>query len=316
MRKTFIVIILFVIVVLGIALWWRNGLLPVNSKETAQKSFVIPKGSAVRAIGNDLKEEGLIRDPVVFFIYIKMNNLDRDIQAGSYKLSASMDLSEIMDTLRHGSVDVWVTVPEGYRAAEIAEVLEKNIGTYEESWVDALEAEEGYLFPDTYLIPKDAGVAQVIAIMKQTFNARIESVGLSTQDSDLHEIVTIASLIEREALRDDEKEMISSVIANRLADGMSLDIDATLQYIKGKNSQGKWWSVPTAADKALNSPYNTYRNPGIPPGPIANPGIEAIKAAASPAESDYYFYIHDLKGNVHFAKTLEEHNRNIQTYLN
>lgn len=316
MRKSLVVIVLLIVVVLGITLWWRNGLQAVDSKDTTEKSFVIPKGSAVRAIGNDLKEAGLIRDPVVFFIYIKMNNLDRDIQAGSYKLSAAMDLTEIMDTLRHGSVDVWVTVPEGYRAAEIADVLKNNVGTYDESWVETLEEEEGYLFPDTYLIPKDADIATVISIMKNTFNARIEEIGLTPDDPDLHRIVTVASLIEREALRDDEKAVIASVISNRLADGMSLDIDATLQYIKGKDASGKWWVVPTGADKALNSPYNTYRNPGIPPGPIANPGIEAIKAAVSPAASDYYFYIHDPDGNVHFAKTLEEHNRNIERYLN
>lgn len=316
MRKTLVVLILAIVLFAGIALWWRNGLTAVDPRDTAEKSFVIPKGSAVRAIGNDLKEQGLIRDPVVFFIYTRMNNLDREIQAGSYKLSASMSLEQIMDTLRHGSVDVWVTVPEGYRAAEIAEVLEKNVGTYNDSWVEALEAEEGYLFPDTYLIPKDAAVTTIISIMKNTFNTKIQSLGIAPEDPDLPRIVTIASLIEREALRDDEKSMISSVIANRIRDGMSLDIDATLQYIKGKDIKGKWWSVPTPDDKALNSAYNTYRNAGVPPGPIANPGLEAIKAAASPAKSEYYFYIHDPKGNVHFAKTLAEHNRNIENYLN
>ncbi len=316
MRKSLIVIILLVVIVLGVVLWWRNGIQSVDKTDQSEKSFVIPKGSAVREIGNNLKEADLIRDPVVFFIYIKMNNLDRDVQAGSYKLSRSMDLVKIMDTLSHGSVDAWVTIPEGFRAAQIADVLKENVSTYSDEWIAALEVEEGYLFPDTYLMPKDADVATVIGIMKRNFSAKIESIGLSSDDPDLREIVTIASLIEREALKDEEKKLIASVISNRLADGMSLDIDATLQYIKGKDANGKWWSVPTAADKALVSPYNTYRNPGIPPGPISNPGIEAIKAAVTPATSDYYFYIHDLKGNVHFSKTLEEHNENVNTYLN
>lgn len=316
MRKPLVVVILLIVIFIGVLLWWNNGLRAVDQKDETQKSFVIPKGTAVREIGNDLKEAGLIRDPVVFFIYIKMNNLDRAIQAGSYKLSPSMDLTKIMDTLRHGSVDIWITIPEGYRAAEIAEVLKANIGTYNDSWLASLEAEEGYLFPDTYLIPKDAEVTTVISIMKNTFNTRITDAGLDPADPKLHEIVTIASLIEREALKDEEKGLISSVIANRLSAGMALDIDATLQYIKGKDRNGKWWGIPTAADRALVSPYNTYRNPGIPPGPIANPGIEAIKAAANPQKSDYYFYIHDRQGNVHFAKTLEEHNRNVANYLN
>lgn len=316
MRKPVIVLILIIVIFIGIFLWWNNGLTAVDLKDTTKKSFVIPKGTAVRLIGNDLKEQGLIRDPVVFFIYIKMNNLDRDVQAGSYKLSPSMNLEKITKTLKSGSEDIWITIPEGYRATEIAEVLKANIGTYDDSWVSSLENEEGYLFPDTYLIPKDADVATIISIMKNTFNKRIEEIGLIGTSQKMNEIVTMASLIEREALRDGEKPMIASVITNRLNDGMALDIDATLQYIKGKDSSGKWWTVPRGVDKALNSSYNTYKNPGLPPGPIANPGIEAIKAAVNPAQSDYYFYIHDNNGNVHFAKTLSEHNQNIEKYLN
>jgi len=131
----------------------------------------------------------------------------------------------------------------------------------------------------------------------------------------MHRILTIASLIEREALVDEEKPLISSVIHNRLNSGMALDIDATLQYAKGKDSQGKWWSIPRSEDTSIDSPYNTYLNPGLPPGPIGNPGIGAIKAAVNPEESSFYFYIHDSTGEVHFAETLEEHNENIQKYL-
>jgi len=315
MRKILVLIIVFAVFFLIMGAWWKNGLSPVNSKDSTTYDFVIPKGSAVRVVGNKLKEQGLIKDPVVFFVYIKKNNLDKAIQAGSYKLSPSMDLPTVLKTLGSGSEDIWVTIPEGYRAAEIAEVLEKSLETYEPSWVDALELQEGYLFPDTYLIPKGADVETVISIMKNTFNEKVKSIGLSADDPDLKRVVIIASLIEREAIRDDEKKMISSVIANRLEDGMSLDIDATLQYIRGKDASGNWWPVPTGDDKALNSFYNTYKNPGIPPGPISNPGIEAIRAAANPASSDYYFYIHDMEGNVHFAKNLTEHNTNVNRYL-
>lgn len=316
MRKILIVIILAAIVSFITFLWWRNGVAAVNKKDSSQKVFVIPKGAAIRVIGNDLKEQGLIRDPVVFFIYIKKNNLEYKIQAGSYKLSPSMNLAQIMETINHGTIDTWVTIPEGYRSEEIAEVLEKEIPTFEASWVPTLKQEEGYLFPDTYLIPKDADIETVISIMKNNFYAKIESIGLSQTDPKLSEIVILASLIEREALRDDEKPMIASVLYNRLNDGMALDIDATLQYAKGKNSAGKWWEVPLGADRKIDSPYNTYLYPGTPPGPIANPGIEAISAAKDPASSDYFFYIHDPKGNVHFAKTLSEHNANIEKYLN
>lgn len=316
MRKLFIVIIIAVIIFAGVSLWWKNGLSAVSPKDTSQKVFVIPKGTAVRAIGNELKKEGLIKDPVVFFIYTKQNKLDQGIQAGSYKLSASMDLKKIMETIRVGTVDTWVTIPEGLRAEEIAEILEREIPTYEASWVETLKADEGYLFPDTYLVPKDADITTVVSIFKNNFYARIKDIGIKETDAKLNEIVILASLIEREALRDDEKTMIASVLYNRLNEGMALDIDATLQYAKGKSSNGKWWVVPMGVDRQIDSPYNTYKYSGIPPGPIANPGIEAIRAAKSPASSNYFFYIHDNDGDVHFSKNLEGHNQNIEKYLN
>ncbi len=316
MRKILTVAIIGIIIFGIFSLWWRNGLAAVNSKDISSKVFVIPKGAAVRTVGNELKTQGLIKDPVVFFIYIKQNKMDQAIQAGSYKLSPSMDLPKIMDTIMHGTVDTWVTIPEGLRSEEIAEILQHEIPTYEPSWVATLKAEEGYLFPDTYLIPKDADAASVVSILKGNFTKKIEEIGLSPEDPKLDEIVILASLIEREALRDDEKPLIASVIYNRLNDGMALDIDATLQYAKGKNATGKWWSVPMGIDRQIDSPYNTYKNAGTPPGAIANPGIEAIKAAKEPASSGYYYYIHDTKGNVHFSKTLSEHNQNIEKYLN
>ncbi len=316
MRKLVILAIIGLIIFGIVSLWWRNGISAVNPKDTGSKVFVIPKGEAVRNIGNALKKEGLIRDPVVFFIYLKQNNLDQGIQAGSYKLSPSMDLVKIMDTIGHGTVDIWVTIPEGLRSEEIAQILQKEIPTYSPDWVPTLKDEEGYLFPDTYLIPKDADVSTVISILKGNFSKRIGEIGLSMEDPKLSEIVILASLIEREALKDEEKPLIASVIYNRLENGMALDIDATLQYAKGKSARGKWWEVPTGTDRQVDSPYNTYKNPGTPPGPIANPGIEAIRAAKEPASSGYYYYIHDTKGNVHFARTLEEHNVNVQRYLN
>lgn len=315
MKKLWVVIVLVVLIGFIGFTWWNNGNSPVNAKDTTKKVFVIPKGAAVRIIGNSLKEQGLIKDPVVFFVYIKKNGLDKKIQAGSYKLSPSMSLSQIIDELRQGTVDVWITIPEGYRATEIAEVLKANIGTYNDNWIEPLEEQEGYLFPDTYLIPKDADIATIISILNNNFYSKIASVGLDRDSKNLSSIITMASLIEREALRDDEKPIIASVINNRLRNDMSLDIDATLQYVKGKNFKGEWWSVPTGGDKDINSPYNTYKNIGLPPGPIANPGFEAIRAAANPGKSDYYFYIHDESGKVHFARTLEEHNRNVEKYL-
>lgn len=312
MRK--IVLLGLVVLMFVVAyFWWRNGNAPVNTRDESEKVFVVERGSGVRAIANDLKEQGLIRDPIAFFILTKKEGSDTKIQAGDYKLSPSMNLSQILDELTHGTIDVWVTIPEGMRSEEVADILEKQIPSYQDSWRQVLIDNEGYLFPDTYLIPKETDISTVLSIFKSNFDKKIANAGL-TDNPNLENAVIIASLIEREAITDDEKPMIASVIANRLRQGMALDIDATLQYAKGKVGD-KWWTVPTAADKNINSPYNTYRNPGLPPGPIGNPGIEAIKAAVNPATSSYFFYIHDSSGKAHFAKTLEEHNANIAKYL-
>lgn len=312
MRKLVALTIVIILVAFGF-LWWSKGISPVNSKDKTEKVFVVEKGAGVRAIANNLKKEGLINDPVVFFLYIKKNASDKEIQAGSFKLSPSMNLEQVLDTLSHGTIDLWVTIPEGMRAEEVADILSKEIPSYDESWREQLVAQEGYLFPDTYLIPRDATIETVLSIFKNNFDNKISDAGL-TERSDLARIVNIASMVEREAITDEEKPMIASVISNRLRQDMALDIDATLQYAKGKVGN-KWWTVPTGTDRKIDSPYNTYEYPGLPPGPISNPGIEAIRAAANPANSTYFYYIHDNDGKVHFAKTLEQHQANINKYL-
>ncbi len=314
MRRLLLLGFVALVFLLGGFLWWNNGQQAVNADDQSSKLFVIPQGSNVREIGNNLKKEGLIKDPVVFFLYVKKEGLDTKIQAGDFRLSPSMDLATVLEQLQKGSLDIWVTIPEGKRAEEVAEILKENMPLYDDSWQAVLIENEGYLFPDTYLIPRDAVVDRVVSIMRNTFFEKVEELGLTESSPNLHTVVTMASLIERESRIDEEKPLIASVIQNRINDGMPLDIDATLQYIVGKK-EGKWWYPPTGEEKSINSLYNTYRNVGLPPGPICNPGIGAIKAALNPEESDYYFYIHDLTGKVHFAKTNSEHNANVSKYL-
>jgi UPF0755 protein len=298
----------------GFFIWWNKGSQPVDASDTSSKIFIIEPGSAVREIGNNLKAEGIIRDPVVFFLYIKKERLDTKLQAGDFRLSPSMSLSTIIDQLQHGSLDIWVTVPEGKRAEEVAEILQKVMPQYDDTWVEVLQANEGYLFPDTYLIPRDANADDVVAIMRNTFFVKVADLGLTAESSELNEIVTMASLIEREAKTNEEKPMVASVLHNRINDAMPLDIDATLQYISGPKN-GKWWYPPTGEERTIDSPYNTYRVVGLPPAPIASPGIESMRAAMNPATSEYYFYIHEPNGTVHFARTNAEHNRNVEKYL-
>ena len=306
---------LLTLIILGVLAfaYWSYGNKSASLADRSQKIFVIQKGASVREIGNSLKSEGLIKDPIIFFIYIKLKGQDRNIQAGDYRLSPSMNLETIIDELNHGTLDRWITVPEGYRAEEIADVLKKNIPSYKEEWRERLNEQEGYLFPDTYLVPKDADVDMVISLMRNNFNRKIQETGLTLEDDRLEQVIILASLIEREAKTHEEKPLISGILNNRLRIGMALQVDATIQYVKGR--PGAWWPQITPADyRSVDSPYNTYRSPGLPPGPIANPGIEAIHAALNPQTHSYYFYIH-AGGKIYPARTIEEHNVNVKTYL-
>ncbi len=315
MKKVFIVCILLVLVaIIGFG-WWNNGLSPVNPSEKTQKIFVVQKGSGIKQIAKDLKNEGLIRDHVVFYLLVKNLNLDQKIQAGTFRLSPSQSAETIAKNLTVGILDMWVTIPEGKRAEEIANILKETIPTYEVSWRETLIENEGYLFPDTYLIPKDASNTMIVSLLTNTFNQRYTTIKNKTNLSQA-ELVTLASLIEREAKFDADRGMISSVMHNRLDLGMKLDIDATVQYALGYDYVEKtWWRKNiTFADLQIASPYNTYRNASLPPTPIANPGLKALQAAANPVNTEYLFYFTDKSGKNRYSRTNEEHNAQIKKY--
>lgn len=310
-----IVILLLILIVIGftIKLWWTNGLSAVNSSDKSQKIFVIQQGESVRSLSNKLKKEGFIKDNIVFFLLVKKMGIENKIQAGDFRLSPSMTAYDVAQTLTHGTLDIWVTVPEGKRAEEVAEILKNKLPSYNSLWERQLINNEGYLFPDTYLIPKDTDVDFVISMMKNNFNNRV--VKLNIKPADLEKNVIIASLIEREAKFNNDRPLVSSVIHNRLGIGMALQIDATIQYALGYDYlQKTWWRVLKSNDLKINSPYNTYKNPGLPPSPICNPGLAVLEAAVNPANTNYLYYISDKTGHNHYAKTLEEHNANIQKY--
>lgn len=314
MRRSVLFVIVLVILALGFFFWWNNGQQAVNPQATSSKLFVIEQGSTIREIGNSLKKEKLIRDPVIFFLYVKKNNLDKKIQAGDFRLSPNMTLSKLVNQLQHGSLDIWVTVPEGKRADEVADILAEKMPNYSDDWRVQLRAHEGYLFPDTYLLPRDADIDSIISIMENTFYTKVADIGLSADSQNLNQVVTVASLLERETRHDDEKPVVASIIYNRLEIGMPLQIDATVQYALGTSND--WWKKDlTYDDLKMTSPYNTYVNNGLPPGPIANPGISSINGALNPAKSDYLYYLHDKNGTIHYAKTNREHDANIAKYL-
>jgi UPF0755 protein len=294
-------------------LWWKTGISPVNSANTESTIFVVQKGDGVKEISNRLHEKALIRSRIAFFLLVRQLGLDKKIEAGDFRLSQSMTAEEIAQNLTHGTLDIWITISEGKRATEVAEILKEKMHTYDSSWPKILIASEGYLFPDTYLIPKDAGIEMIINQMRANFDEKYATLDTTNTKLTKEEIVIIASLVEREAITNQEKPIIAGILLNRLNAGMALQVDATIQYAKGQNaSNKKWWEGVTIEEyKSVVSDYNTYLNAGLPPRPISNPGFEALRAAASPADTDYLYYLHDKDRQIRYAKTLKEHNANI-----
>lgn len=317
MKKFSFIIVFLVLIFGGVLAWWINGVSAVNPSDKTQKAFSVKRGDSVKIIANNLKSEGFIKDPVIFFLVVKQFGLDSKIQAGDFFLSPSQNTIDIAKSLQTGTYDVRIVIPEGIRAEEIADILKDRLDSYQESWRANLILHEGYLFPDTYSFAKDATIDQIISIMRDNFEQKYNQIPNKEKTRlSKEEIVIVASLVEREAKHAIDRPLVASVILNRYKIGMKLDIDATIQYALGYQKQEKrWWKKElTFADLELNSPYNTYRVAGLPPRPISNPGFEALNAVVNPAKTDYLFYISDKNGNNHYAKTNEEHEANKKKY--
>jgi len=321
-RGLVFILILAAIGVLAV-FWWAMGISAANPKNKTVQNFVVAKGAGIKEITLNLRSAGLIRDQVVFFLLVKRLGIEKNIQAGSFKLSPSLTAPEIAQKLTVGTEDVWLTIPEGWRAEEILEYLnDQKIDSG--NWTMAAELKtwktnEGIFFPDTYLVPKQISVTGVHDLMLKTFQGKFtdqlekdaRAEGLTKQ-----QVIILASLVEREARTDMNRAKVADVLLKRFKDGVSLDVDATVQYIVGKQPNGSWWKLDlTLEDLAIKSPFNTYKNAGLPPAPICNPGLSSIKAVIYPDKNPYYYYITDKQGVMHYAVTLQEHNQNIAKYL-
>ncbi len=313
--KLFFILSFIIIVSLGYFLWTISTQ-PVFKNKYSPISFSVEKGANLRDIATDLKNAGLIRSSYTFVLVTKLLGVDGSIQAGLFELSPSMDTLTIARRLTNSTTDIKVTIPEGKRAEEVAEILGTHIQSLSiDAITPSLIEYNGYLFPDTYNFAEGTTVDKILEVMRANFESKYQTI-INKTDLSKQEIVTIASLIEREARHDEDRALVSSVIHNRYSIGMKLDIDATIQYALGYNtSQKTWWKKGlTIQDLATNSPYNTYTNAGLPPTPISNPGLAALKASANPTVSDYLYYITDKNGINRYAKNLEEHNANIRRY--
>lgn len=316
--RFFLLCIVVVIGVWGTRMWWNDSISSVDPADTTPMAFLVRPGDGVKMIATRLGNEKLIRSSTGFFVLVKLMGIEKDLQAGEFRLSRSMTASEIARELTHGISDIWVTTLEGWRSEEIATALAKNMDIPEQEFLKV--AREGYMFPDTYLIPRDATAAGVAKLFMDNFDKKVtplvtrdaKSVGLT-----FDEVIVLASIVEREGRSDADRPTIAGILLKRMKEDWPLQADATLQYMLGYQSAEKtWWKKSlTDEDKKVPSPYNTYKNTGLPKRPISNPGLAAITAVLHPKENEYWYYLHDSTGVVHFAKTLEEHEANIRKYL-
>ena len=299
-------LLLIVIFFIGTFSFWQWSIQPVNSKVKAVTVFVIPQGQSAKTIGKRLKQQNYIRSRIAFELMVDKKDYGNKLQAGDFRLSQSMNLSDIIETFTHASLDFWITFPEGLRVEEYAEKLATKTDINTEEFILAAKTHEGMLFPDTYLIPQTASVQNIIDLLVGTFNQK--------SPTKLKKDIILASLIEREARRDQDRSLVSSVLHNRIKLGMALQIDATVQYALG-NSKVWWKKDLTLKDLKINSPYNTYAHNDLPPAPIANPGLASLEAAINPATTNYLYYVSDSNGYNHYAEDLDGHQANIKQYL-
>jgi UPF0755 protein len=312
-----------------------------------QRPFAIVPGEPARFVAGRLYSEGFIHDADLFNLYLRVTGLERRVEAGNFILAETMTIPEIAEALQTALFEeIPVTIPEGFRAEEIAERLAENnvmesdrflaavraprtLSIFEEyEFLAELPADaslEGYLFPDTYRFPVFASTPElVLAPFLNNFEAKVGEDGLRGGSSGMsgRNLITLASIVEREAVQADERPLIASVYLNRLngicsgeVGGPYLQADPTVQYARG--TVGNWWWKPQRIEEyaTVTSPYNTYLNQGLPPGPIASPGLSAIAATQNPTPSDLCFFVATGDDGRHvFARTLAEHQQNLQIY--
>lgn len=321
---------------LSAQLLWQSDLLTRPADPFGQpRPFEISLGEPIPRISDRLQADGLIRDASAFRAYLQYAGLDTTLQAGNYTLSPSMTAIEIAHNLQDPTPgEINFNIFKGWRAEEIAAALPTSgLEVAPAEFLAALETRpdgyallsdlpaeatlEGFVFPGNYRLPRELDALEMVAVFLDEFSTRLTPEilrGFRRQGLDVYQAVTLASIVQRESVVDEEMPLIASVFLNRLAIGMKLDADSTVQYALGYNErQTSWWTNPLSLqDLQIDSPYNTYLYPGLPPGPIANPGLDALRAVAFPARSPYYYFRAgcDDSGVHLFAETFEEHLRN------
>ena len=339
-----ILVLLFIVVIGGGGfLYISSALKPIDKNSKVHEKIDIPIGSSVTGIGEKLEASGIIKNAKVFKYYVKLKN-EGGFMAGNYELSPSMDIPEIVSRLKTGKVlqqaSFKLTIPEGQQLKEIAHIMAKVINKSDDevfttlndkAFIKSMQAKypkllttdilnpnvkyplEGYLFPATYSFYKpNPTVAEMVTAMLKKTNAILANYSDQSEKKKLttHQLLTMASLIEEEATAKADRKNIASVFYNRIDKGMPLQTDPTVLYAQGKHKERVLY-----ADLEVSSPYNTYKNTGLPPGPISNSGVMSIEAALNPKKTNYLYFLATSNGDVIFTKTLAEHNKEKAKYI-
>ena len=310
---------LLLVACLAVAGWMAWALLSPVTPE-GQKFVLLRPGFGTRRIASELKAAGVIRSETAFVLWHGMHK-QRSLKAGEYLFERAASTLDIHEKIARGEIYVHtVVIPEGFTMFDIAQAMaDAGLGTREE-FLNLAKTEtpliadlapeatslEGYLFPDTYEFTRTQSLAEMVGAMVKKFRQVSREVGL---EGNVHQTVTMASIVEKETAAGDERPLVASVYYNRLAHHVALDADPSVIY--AELLQGTYQGALHHEDLQVNSPYNTYRHAGLPPGPIGNPGKSALEAAMHPATSNYFYFVADGTGHHRFSESLEEHNRNV-----
>lgn len=334
-------IILIVLVIPVLSFFYYDIAIKRPAQDSQEATFVINEGDSVSNVAGRLNEENLVNSAFLFKFYMIVNNLQTDLQAGVYKVPAGISVIELAEVFQHGTDDYAVTFLEGWRVEEFAFEANAHLGKVDfESFVILARDYEGFLFPDTYFFNAEVDETEVLERLTVTFNEKtadlITEEVLTDLDMTREEVVTFASMVEREVFNEDDRPVVAGILINRWRNGELIGADATTQYAianetmcaydsdkveacvptKDEAAEIDWWPQSiTLADLENDSPYNTRKNVGLPPTPIANPGISAIEAVINYEDTEFTYYLTDSEGVTHYGRTLEEHNENIRQHL-
>jgi len=303
MRRFKVVALILFLIVLGLVGVFVNNLGAAKPDATDKSEFVVTAGTSTTEVAQQLERDGLIKNSFSFYVYLKLIN--GKILPGTYEITPAQSASAIGWMLGSGKYKTArLTIIEGWRVSQIADyIIEEKRLTNVGDFLEKASPLEGYLFPDTYDVRIDISSQALIDLMHDNFTTKTAGLKITP------ETVTLASIVEREAQSQSDRAPIAGVYSNRIKAGMKLDADPTVQYAKGS------WKAITRDDyRNTISPYNTYLNDGLPPGPICSPGLASLEAAAQPADHDYLFFFH-AKGQTHFSKTLAEHSAKVAQYF-